>query len=150
MQIRFSVKQLTKKRPFINAQPLEIAGEYGTHYDLKEFLTAIVTQQVGVFNQKIEDNTVANASHKNLFTFFEETELTAEAETGRVRFGAIYNDKKADLDKAIETVLLAFYDGLIVIFVDERQLEKLDDKVKFNENTVVTLVRLTFLSGSFW
>ena len=146
MQIRFSVKQLTKKRPFINAQPLEIAGEYGTHYELKEFLTAIVTQQVGVFNQKIEDNT----NSKNLFTFFEETELTAEAETGKVRFGAIYNDKKADLDKAIETVLLAFYDGLIVIFVDERQLEKLDDKVKFNENTVVTLVRLTFLSGSFW
>lgn len=146
MQIRFSVKQLTKKRPFINAQPLEIAGEYGTHYDLKEFLTAIVTQQVGVFNQKIDDN----INQKNLFTFFEETELTQEAETGKIRFGAIYNDKKVDLDKAIETVLLAFYDGLIVIFVDERQLEKLDDKVKFNENTVVTLVRLTFLSGSFW
>ena len=113
MQIRFSVKQLTKKRPFINAQPLEIAGEYGTHYDLKEFLTAIVTQQVGVFNQKIDDN----INQKNLFTFFEETELTQEAETGKIRFGAIYNDKKADLDKAIETVLLAFYDGLIVIFV---------------------------------
>ncbi len=146
MQIRFSVKQLTKKRPFINAQPLEIAGEYGTYYDLKEVLTAIVTQQVGVFNQKIDDS----INQKNLFTFFEETELTAEAETGKVRFGAIYNDKKADLDKAIETVLLAFYDGLIVIFIDERQLEKLDDKIRFNENTIVTLVRLTFLSGSFW
>ncbi len=146
MQIRFSVKQLTKKRPFINAQPLEIAGEYGKHYDLKEVLTAIVTQQVGVFNQKIDDS----INQKNLFTFFEETELTQEAETGKIRFGAIYNDKKADLDKAIETVLLAFYDGLIVIFIDERQLEKLDDKMKFNENTVVTLVRLTFLSGSFW
>ena len=146
MQIRFSVKQLTKKRPFINAQPLEIAGEYGTYYDLKEVLMAIVTQQVGVFNQKIDDNT----NGKNLFTFFEETELQQEAETGKIRFGAIYNDKKADLDKAIETVLLAFYDGLIVIFIDERQLEKLDDKIRFNENTVVTLVRLTFLSGSFW
>ena len=146
MEIRFSVKQLTKKRPFINAQPLEIAGEYNVHYSLKDILTAIVTQQVGVFNNKKEDS----INNKNLFTFFEENELNAEAETGKVRFGAIYNDKKADLDKAIETVLLAFYDGLIVIFVDERQLDKLEDQIRFNKNSVVTLVRLTFLSGSFW
>ena len=146
MEIRFSVKQLTKKRPFINAQPLEITGEYNVHYSLKDILTAIVTQQVGVFNNKIEDS----INNKNLFTFFEENELNAEAETGKVRFGAIYNDKKADLDKAIETVLLAFYDGLIVIFVDERQLDKLEDQIRFNKNSVVTLVRLTFLSGSFW
>jgi hypothetical protein len=142
MQIRFTVKQLAKKKPFINALSLEIAGNYHTSYTLSELLTSIVTQQVEVFNQQ--------RNEKSLFTFFQENELEKEAETGKVRFGAIYNETHANLDKAIETVLLAFYDGLIAVFIDDTQIEKLEDLVVIDENTSFTFVRLTFLVGSFW
>lgn len=140
MQVQFSIKQLGKKRPFIDAKRIEIAGEYGESCLLRELLTRVVLQQVGEFNDR--------RAEKSLFTFFQENEIAQEAETGKVRFGAIYNDQQANAEKAIETVLLAFQDGLIAVFIDDNQLEALDAEVVLQENTVITLVRLTFLVGS--
>jgi hypothetical protein len=140
MQVQFSVKQLGKKRPFIDAKRIEIVGEYGVPCLLRELLERVVVQQVGEFNER--------RAEKSLFTFFQENEIAQEAETGKVRFGAIYNDTQANVAKAIETVLLAFQDGLIAVFIDDNQVEKLDSEVVLHENTVITLVRLTFLVGS--
>lgn len=142
MLIQFSIKQLGKKRPFIERKSIEIVGEYHTLYSLQELLTQIVSQQVTEFNQK--------RSEKSLFTFFQENELQAEAQTGRVRFGEIYNDTQANLEKAIETVLLAFEDGLMAVFVNDDQIEKLNQEISLDENSVFTFVRLTFLAGSIW
>lgn len=143
MKLLFSVKQLGKKRPFIQYKSIDVPLLPKQPNTLKDLLTEVVIQQVTEFNQKIEDA----KNEKNLFTFFEEYELQEEAQTGKVRFGAIYNDKKANLDKAIETVLLAFFDGLIAVFVEGNQIQKLDDKVLLEENTRITFVRFTFLVG---
>ncbi len=143
MKLLFSVKQLGKRRPFIQQKSIDIDLYDTETYLLKDLLTQIVTQQVAEFNQKIEDT----KDGKNLFTFFEEHEIQEEAHTGKVRFGAIYNDKKANLDKAIETVLLAFFDGLIAVFIDETQIEKLETPITIKENSLITFVRLTFLVG---
>ena len=140
MQIRFSVKQLGKKRPFIDAKTIEIAGEYGETHTLQTWLTRIVIEQVTAFNQK--------RNEKSLFTFFEENEIEQEAATGKVRFGAIYNDAVANTEKAIETVLLAFQDGLIAVFIQDEQIEDLTAPITLEADTLITLVRLTFLVGS--
>lgn len=144
MNLLFTVKQLGKKRPFIQYKSIDIdLLPRQSDTTLKDLLTEVVIQQVREFNQKIEDA----KNEKNLFTFFEEYELQEEAQTGKVRFGAIYNDKKANLDKAIETVLLAFFDGLIAVFVEGNQIQKLEDRVLLEENTRITFVRFTFLTG---
>lgn len=140
MQIQFSVKQLGKKRPFIDATSIEVVGKHGEPCLLKDLLERIVVQQVTTFNEKTNE--------KTLFTFFQEHEIATEAETGKVRFGAIYNDNQANMEKAIETVLLAFQDGLIAVFVDDEQLEALACPIILQETSLVTFVRLTFLVGS--
>jgi hypothetical protein len=142
IKIYFSVKQLSKKRAFIQKLPIEIEGQYGEPCLLKELLERIVRQQVTEFNQK--------RAEKTLFSFFQETEIAQEAETGKVRFGAIYNENQADLEKAIETVLFAFKDGLIAVFIDEVQIEKLEQEIVLQQNTIITFIRLTFLVGSVW
>ncbi len=143
MKARFSVKQLGKKRPFIDAKEIEIDINQNEEYQLKDLLTQVVIQQVTEFNQKIDDH----ANNKSLFTFFQENEIENEAQTGRVRFGDIFNNKKANPEKAIETVLWAFFDGLIAVFIDDVQIEKLENPIMLKENSLITFVRLTFLVG---
>lgn len=142
MKIYFSVKRLGKKRPFIDRKTIEIEGSYHESYALQTILSQIVTQQVAEFNQRREE--------KSLFTFLQEDAIAEEASTGKVKFGAIYNEEKAQLDKAIETVLLAFEDGLIAVFVNDDQIEDLSQLISVDENTVFTFVRLTFLAGRSW
>lgn len=142
MLLKFSVKQLGKKRPFIDAKSIEIEGQYNEPCLLKELLERIVRQQVVEFNEK--------RAEKSLFTFFQETEIAQEVETGKVRFKSIYNDTQADVSKAIETVWLAYQDGLIAVFIDDNQIEKLDNTVVLQESSLITFVRLTFLAGSSW
>lgn len=142
MKIHFSIKRLGKKRPFITRKAIDIAGNYNQPYALQTILIQIVTQQVAEFNQKREE--------KSLFTFFKEDAIAEEAETGKVKFGTIYNDEKAQLDKAIETVLLAFEDGLIAVFVNDEQVEDLSQVVTVTEDSLFSFVRLTFLAGRSW
>jgi hypothetical protein len=141
MQIKFSIKQLGKKRAFIDSQSIEIAGNYG-QYSLKEVLSRIVSQQVETFNQK--------RSEKSLFNFLQETDIQDQAAKGRVRFGAVYNETQADVEKAIETVLLAFEDGIIAVFVDDEQIDLINQPIQVSQNSTFTFVRLTFLAGSIW
>lgn len=143
MQIQISLKQLGKKRPVLAAKSIEVNLVENQSYTLQTILQEIVTQQVSEFNQKRES--------KNLFTYFKEDTIQQQANTtGKVDFGVIYNEEKADLSKAIDTVLLAFEDGLIAVFVDDEQVEKLDTEIQLQETSLFTFVRLTFLAGSIW
>jgi len=143
MQIQISLKQLGKKRPVLSNKPIEVDLLASKTYALQDILKAVVSQQVAEFNQKREG--------KNLFTYFKEDALQQQAgTTGKVDFGTIYNENKADLTKAIDTVLLAFEDGLIAVFVDDEQIEDLNTKIQVKEESTFTFVRLTFLAGSIW
>ena len=41
----------------------------------------------------------------------------------------VHGDKKANLEKALDTAYLAFEDGLYCIFINDEQTEKLDDSL---------------------
>lgn len=143
MNLQISIKQLGKKRPILSNKSIEVNLIANQTYTLQMILQEIVTQQVSEFNQKREG--------KNLFTYFKENTVQQQAKTtGKVNFGAIYNENKVDLTKAIDTVLLAFEDGLIAVFVDDEQIEKLNIEIQVKEASIFTFVRLTFLAGSIW
>ena len=142
MQIQISIKQLGKKRPALGAKSINIGLLEGMAYALHDVLREVMTQQVEEFNQKREEN--------NLFTYFKKDALEQAASIGRVSFGEIYNNEKADLNKAIDTIFLAFEDGLIAVFVDDVQLESLEQTIRLTSESTVTFIRLTFLAGSIW
>lgn len=141
MQITISVKQPGRKHALIDRQSLEVEA-LSDHPSLRELLVAVVKQQVTAYNNK--------PLEKNLLPFLSAEQIESGVANGKAGFGSIYNENKADLQKAIDTALQAFEDGLFAVFIKEEEIKQLTDKFSLNSDTVITFVRLTFLAGSIW
>ena len=73
-----------------------------------------------------------------------------QAEAGKISFGRIYSDKKADEAKAAENAVQCFEDGLVRVFQEGQELTGLEDPLHIQEGDCFTLIRLTFLAGRLW
>ncbi len=71
-------------------------------------------------------------------------------EVGKIAFGINYGGKEANLSKAQETAHQAFADGLYKIFIDDVCVEDAMQEIALTEETQVTFIRLTMLSGCMW
>lgn len=141
MKITVKAKQAGRKHALIENKTIEI-DEIGRKPSLENLLKAVVKQQVEEFNAK--------PAEKNLLPFLSKDEIERNAASGKVGFGSVYNENKADLVKAQETALQAFEDGMFAVFADETEVQKLNEIVTLNDETVITFIRLTFLAGSYW
>lgn len=141
MRITVKAKQAGKKHPLIDNKFIEI-DDIGNSPKLSEFLKAIVKQQLEEYNSKTPE--------KTLLPFLSKEEIDSQVTSGKVGFGTIYSENKADLKEAQETALQAFEDGMFAVFADETEISKLDEIVSFTDETVFTFIRLTFLVGSYW
>jgi hypothetical protein len=141
MQIIIKAKQAGRKHALIENRAIEIEN-IDNNPTLAELLKAVVKQQVEEYNSK--------TAEKTLLPFLSKDEISNQIETGKVGFGTIYSENKADLEKAQETALQAFEDGMFAVFADENEVQKLDETVGFTDETVFTFIRLTFLAGSYW
>ena len=141
MKIIVKVKQAGRKHALIENREIEI-DEIGKSPSLSNFIKAIVKQQVEEFNAK--------PFEKNLLPFLSKDEISQKTSGGKVGFGSIYNEQKADLEKAQETALLAFEDGIFSVFAGDEEIQRLDEKIQIEDTTVFTFIRLTFLAGSYW
>ena len=72
------------------------------------------------------------------------------SQIGKIAVGIVYGEKKPDVQKAIETAVQGFEDGLFRVFLGDRELENLDEKVEFAEGNEITFIRLTMLAGRMW
>lgn len=71
-------------------------------------------------------------------------------EVGKFAFGVHYNDKAVNEEKAVETALMAFSDGLVRIFKENEELTELDGEISVKEGDCFTFVRLTMLTGTLF
>lgn len=144
MKIKVTVKQLGKKSAILSEQYIDIAHFEGS-ISLEHLLQLIVQQQVETFNSKsfeLEDEDYTKIPQENY--------LNILTNTGKVGFGSIYNERKADLKKAQENTIQAFKDGMFAVFYNEEQLEDLTQIIDLNLQHTFTFIRLTFLAGSYW
>lgn len=141
MKICYSVKQLGKKHPIINKDYLEIEP-LQQPTTLRLLLKAIVSQQVTAYNDKKEG--------PNILTILNTGQIQAASQQGKVSFGDSENTTLAVETTAIETALQAFEDGLFAVFLEEEQIEYLEEALDFDESKVFSFIRLTFLAGSIW
>jgi len=149
MRIIISIKQLGRKHPYLKNTPLEIA-DLGTSFTLREFLLAVATQQVESYNQRREEKTALHfLTEKTALHFLTEKAANEQKSSGKVGFGEIYNNHKADLQKAQVRILEAFEDGLFTVFQEEVQLLDLEQVIVYKENSPFTFLRLALLSGSY-
>lgn len=144
MEIHITVKQLGKKHPLLEEQKLEIAYNE-SNISLENLLKVIVQQQVETFNAKsFEEEDVDE------FKIPQDNYLNILTDTGKIGFGSIYNQKRADLQKAKENVVQAFEDGMFAVFYNDEQLENLTQIIDLSLQHNFIFIRLTFLAGSYW
>lgn len=139
MKIFIRMKSAGKRRPVLDDMLYEIPDTVST---LRELLTALVQTEVNAYNEKGTDI--------QIIPFLSKEALDQQASVGKVGFGRIYSDRKADAAKAVECAIQACLDGLVRVFQNEDELEQLDEKIKIQEGDHFTLIRLTFLAGRMW
>ena len=139
MLVFVRVKALGKRRDVLPPQPYALPDGIGS---LRELLTAFVKAEVERYNGKDTEGPLLAALSAE--------EIRAQAESGKVGFGRLWSDKKADAGRAVKNAIQAFEDGLVRVLMDETELKDLDVPLSVPEGAVFTFVRLTFLSGRMW
>ncbi|PWV56087.1 hypothetical protein [Chitinophaga sp. S165] len=140
MELIINVKQAGRKQALLERQMIEI-DDIGNQPSLHNLITAVVKQQVITYNSK--------PFEKNLLPFLTDEQIADKASAGKIGFGSIYNEQKADVVKAQETALQAFEDGMYAVFADDEELKLLSGQLNLSPDTVITFIRLTFLAGGY-
>ena len=137
MKIIINVKGLSRKK-VIHQEEMELKNKISTTKDL---IAELVKINVEKFNKKIDD--------KNILSIITNENIAKDARIGKIG-DEVHGDKKANLEKALDTAYLAFEDGLYCIFINDEQSEKLDDSLNLKDGDILTLIRLTMLAGRIW
>ena len=137
MKIIINVKGLSRKK-VIYQEEVELKNKISTTKDL---ITELVKINVEKFNKKIDE--------KDILSIMTNENIAKAARIGKIG-DEVHGDKKANLEKALDTAYLAFEDGLYCIFINDEQTEKLDDSLNLKDGDILTLIRLTMLSGRMW
>ena len=109
---------------------------------LSELLTECVRSEVARFNRE--------KANPTLLPFLSATEIQQQSATGKVGFGDSFNTTKVVVEDAIENILLAFKDGLFVVFIDDDEIKSLEQQTNISTKSNITFIRLTFLTGTYW
>ena len=137
MKIIINVKGLSRKK-VIHQEEMELKNKISTTKDL---ITELVKINVEKFNKKIDD--------KDILSIMTNEYIAEAARAGKIG-DEVHGDKKANLEKALDTAYLAFEDGLYCIFINDEQSEKLDDSLNLKDGDIITFIRLTMLAGRMW
>ena len=137
MKIIINVKGLSRKK-VIHQEEIELTDKISTTKDL---ITELVKINVEKFNKKIDD--------KDILSIMTNEYIAEAARSGKIG-DEVHGDKKANLEKALDTAYLAFEDGLYCIFINDEQSEKLDDNLNLKDGDILTFIRLTMLAGRMW
>lgn len=139
MQIYVRIKAVGKRKDILAPTPYTIPDSIE---NLRQFLTTIAETEVAKYNQKEADT--------QWISYLTQEEIDAQADLGKVSFGRIYSERKANKEKAVENVIQCWKDGLVRVFMGDTELTELDAPLSIAEGAVFTFIRLTFLAGRMW
>jgi hypothetical protein len=111
----------------------------GERMTLRSLIQTIVREEIVAFRERQEK--------RRLTRVLSIAELAEGVERGKVDMGGRTLRQDVDEEAAIGTALQAFEDGIYLVFVADRQAERLDEEVFVGPNTRVTFVRLVALAG---
>lgn len=106
---------------------------------LRDLLTQIVLAEVTGF--------AARQSQRRLMQVLSPTQIQSGVEQGKVDSGGSDLEQVVDPERAVETALQAFTDGLYFVFSDDQQQENLDNVVTLHPDSQLLFLRLVPLVG---
>lgn len=139
MILYISIKQTGKRKDCITRKPFKLAAIPAT---LRELLTEIVRLNVSEYNAK--------AVEPSILTYLCPEVIEREILSGKVGFHDRKNEQPADLQKAIDTAILAFQDGIYRVWIGENEMVALDEPMAIHDGDGLTLIRFTMLAGRLW
>lgn len=140
MILKINLKQIGERKQKIAPVDFEYEPVPET---LRDLIIQTVTRCVGDYNERVR----AGENHTSPLS---ERQITDMAEIGKIAFGITYGGKEQALNQAVDNALQSFEDGIYRVFLNENELERLDEKICFNENDSLTFIRLTMLAGRMW
>lgn len=144
MQIQITIKSLAQQASEIKAERINLPNiEEKT--TLQILLSALVEQQITVLHSKVsgEDRTYIPEPLSNNY-------LQLLTQTGKADFDLRYNDTEADIQAAQKNMLQCFKDGLFAVFIDDDEVSDLEQEISLTPETIISFIRLTFLSGGYF
>ncbi|MDR1298082.1 MAG: hypothetical protein LBO05_12110 [Deltaproteobacteria bacterium] len=139
MRIFVNLKSVGRRRRGVEPVPYELPE---TIVSLEDLITCLVGREVESFN--------ARQPGAMLLPFLSQEMIEAGEEVGKVGFGTLRSDKKADPQKALSVALQGFADGLFRFLINEREIKDLAEPLGLKPDDVLTFLRLTFLAGRLW
>ena len=135
--LTIQLKRLGKKK--IKKIPFELDEEVTT---LKSLFEACVKSEVKTFNKKKQDAL--------LLPFLSTEEIQEQSDTGKIGFGDSFNNTLAVEKEALENVIQGFEDGLFLVFINDDEVKTLDQTITLDQESTVSFIRMTFLTGTYW
>ena len=109
---------------------------------MQELIEAVVCWQVKEYNERLQQS--------ERLKYLTSEEMEDKAAAGKVGFEANYNGRPAAETEAIINALQSYEDGIFRIFLDDAELGELSSSVQLKEESTLTFIRLTMLSGRLW
>ena len=144
MRLQINIKNMGKKGRRIKPVPFEYEKCPKTAEELIEDTVRIMVE-LFIERQKLSKSGAVPDP-------ISEENIKSMAEIGKIAFGYIYNDKEPDVEKAVDTALLAFKDGMVRLFINgvEAEYKEEGTPISLSEGEEVTFVRLAMLAGRMW
>lgn len=140
MIIKVNLKQIGQRKQKI--APLDFKY-HPVPETVRELIIQTVTSCVASFNERVR---MGEYNARPL----SQNQITDMAQIGKIAFGINYGGKEQSLQKAVENALQSFEDGIYRIFLNDNELENLDDAICLKENDSLTFIKLTMLAGRMW
>ncbi|MGF6907484.1 hypothetical protein [Fusobacterium sp. PH5-44] len=137
IRILLSVKSAGNKKQFIREEEMLVNPVSTTNH----LIAQLVEDNVEKYNKKEID--------KNLFQYLTTKEIEDKDNYGKISFEDRKNEKQQNIDKAKEVALLAYYDTLVRLFVNDEE-KTYDEKLELFDGDKVILIKMTMLAGRMW
>lgn len=142
MEIKVNVKQLGKRKASVVPVSYDLPLGADGFFSVRELITELVKSGVAQYHEKLEQPELLKCLTKE--------EIDDKAQSGKIAFGAVYSEKPADTVHAVENAIQCFEDGIYRIFLNDRALEDLEERLTVTKSDTFTFVRLTMLAGRLW
>lgn len=106
----------------------------------RELITEVVKTSVKNYAKEKE----------KLIDYLALNEIKDKVQAGKVANSNEFDDRLPDVQSAIENALLSFEDEIVRIFLEDEELKNLDEKIDLKENSNITFIKMTMLSGGIW
>lgn len=79
-----------------------------------------------------------------------ENEIHDLSKLGKVTFGKRYNQNQVNFEKAVQTMIQDYKDGLFRVFFNGNECLELDGNLDVQDENEVVFIRLVMMAGRLW